>query len=144
MPVEDFVAPGDDGVDDVVELGELAGGVEVGEPVECFECAVTVIGLVEAVEFLECVPSGSQSWVGTRIFEVCDTGVPATTKSTWAEFAISVPAEVPTAKTSVDTVNRPRVNRIKVNFFMVLLPGAFKLVLRRSGCRQNPKKSRKN
>ena len=66
MPGQDLVAPGNDGVDDVMELGELAGDVEVGEPVKRFECAVTVIGLVEAVEFLEGVPAGSQPGVGGR------------------------------------------------------------------------------
>ena len=39
-PGQDLVAPGDDGVDDVMELAELAGGVEVGEPVERFEGGV--------------------------------------------------------------------------------------------------------
>ena len=63
MPGEDLVAPRDDGVDDVVELAEFAGGVEVGEPVKRLERAITVIG-PEAVELLEGVPAGSQSWVG--------------------------------------------------------------------------------
>ena len=54
----------DDGVDDVMELGELAGDVEVGEPVESFEGAIVVVGEVEAVEFLEGFPAGSQPWVG--------------------------------------------------------------------------------
>ncbi len=52
VPGEDLVAPGNDGVDDVMELWELAGDVEVGEPVERFERSVVVIGEVEAVEFL--------------------------------------------------------------------------------------------
>ena len=53
-----------DGVDDVVELGELAGDVEVGEPVERFEGAITVVGEVEAVEFLEGLPACLEPWVG--------------------------------------------------------------------------------
>ena len=58
MPGQDLVAPGNDGVDYVVELAKLAGGVEVGEPVESFEGAIVVVGLVEAVEFLE----GISAW----------------------------------------------------------------------------------
>ena len=64
MPGQDLVAPGNDGVDDVMELAKFAGGVEVGEPVESFEGAIVVVGLVEAVEFLEGFPAGSQPWVG--------------------------------------------------------------------------------
>ena len=60
MPVEDLVAPVDDGVDDVVELGQLAGGVEVGESVEGFEGTGAVVGLVEPIELLEGVPGVSQ------------------------------------------------------------------------------------
>ena len=37
VPGQDLVGPGDDGVDDVVELGQFAGLVEVTEPVECFK-----------------------------------------------------------------------------------------------------------
>ena len=55
---------GNDGVDYVVELAKFAGGVEVGEPVERFEGAIVVVGEVEAVEFLEGFPAGSQPWVG--------------------------------------------------------------------------------
>ena len=73
MPGQDLVAPGNDGVDDVMELWELAGDVEVGEPVKRFECAVTVVGLVEAVEFLEGFPSGSQPRVGVE--ELIEAGL---------------------------------------------------------------------
>ena len=66
VPGEDLVGPGDDGVDDVVELGQFAGLVEVAEPVECFEGAVVVVGEVEAVEFLECLPAGPQPRVGVE------------------------------------------------------------------------------
>ena len=50
----------------VVELGQLAGLVEVAEPVERFEGAVVVIGEVEAVELLECLPAGFKPWVGSK------------------------------------------------------------------------------
>ena len=43
MPGQDLVAPGNDGVDDVMELTELAGDVGVGEPVKRFERAIVVI-----------------------------------------------------------------------------------------------------
>ena len=56
MPGQDFVSPGDDGVDDFAELGKLAGGVEISEPSKRGECAVVVLGEVEAVELLEGVP----------------------------------------------------------------------------------------
>ncbi len=59
VPGEDLVGPGDDGVDDVVELGQLSGLVEVAEPSERFEGAVVVAGEVEAVELLEGLPAGS-------------------------------------------------------------------------------------
>ena len=52
VPGEDLVGAGDDGVDDVVELGQLCGLVEVLEPPEGFEGAVVVCGGVEAVELL--------------------------------------------------------------------------------------------
>ena len=58
VPGEYFCGPGDDGVHDGAELGQLAGGVEIGEPVEGFEGALFVVGEVEAVEFLEGRPAG--------------------------------------------------------------------------------------
>ena len=64
MPGQDLVAPGDDGVDDVMELTELTSGVKVGEPVESFEGAIVVVGEVETVELLEGISAGSQPWVG--------------------------------------------------------------------------------
>ena len=62
---EDFVAPGNDGVDDVVELAKFAGGVEVSEPVESFEGAIVVVGLVETVEssWRASQPARSLGWV---------------------------------------------------------------------------------
>ena len=66
MPGQDLVAPGNDGVDDGVELAKFAGGVEVSEPVESFEGAIVVVGEVEAVELLEGISAGPQSWVGCR------------------------------------------------------------------------------
>ena len=64
VPGEDLVGPGDDGVDCVVVLGQLAGLVEVAEPSEGLEGAVVVVGEVEAVELLQCLPAGPQAvWV---------------------------------------------------------------------------------
>ena len=64
MPGQDLVAPGNDGVDYVVELAKLAGGVEVSEPVESFAGAIVVVGEVEAVELLEGISAGPQAGVG--------------------------------------------------------------------------------
>ena len=36
MVGQDFFSPGDDGVDDLVVLGDLSGGVEVSEPSQGF------------------------------------------------------------------------------------------------------------
>ena len=66
VPVEDLVGPGDDGVDCVVVLGQLAGLVEVAEPSEGLEGAVVVVGEVEAVELLQCLPAGPQPRVGVE------------------------------------------------------------------------------
>ena len=66
MPGQDLVAPGNDGVDDGVELAKFAGGVEVSEPVESFEGAIVVVGEVEAVELMEGISAGSQPWVGVE------------------------------------------------------------------------------
>ena len=73
VPVEDLVGPGEDGVDGVVELAALAGGVEIGEPVQGLEGAVMVVGEVEAVQVLESVPSGSES--GVRSKELVESGL---------------------------------------------------------------------
>ena len=48
-------------VDDSVELGQVAGLVEVGEPVEGGEGAGFVGGEVETVQFAEGVPGGPQA-----------------------------------------------------------------------------------
>jgi hypothetical protein len=63
VPAKYFVGPCDDGVDYGVELGDLAGGVEVAEPVEGLEGALFVVGEVEAVEFLEGSPAGAEAGV---------------------------------------------------------------------------------
>ena len=52
VPVEDLVGPGDEGVDDVVELGKPAGLVEVAEPVEGGKGGIMVVCVVEASELL--------------------------------------------------------------------------------------------
>ena len=46
VPGEDLVGAGDDGVGDVVELGQHCGLVEVIEPSEGFEGAVVVLSIV--------------------------------------------------------------------------------------------------
>ena len=66
VPVEDLVGPCDERVDGVVVLGQLAGLVEVAEPPEGFEGAVIVVGGVEAVELLECLPAGFEAGVGVE------------------------------------------------------------------------------
>ena len=66
VPVEDLVGPGDDGVDCVVVLGQLASLVEVTEPSEGLEGAVVVVGEVEAVELLQCLPAGPAGGGGRR------------------------------------------------------------------------------
>jgi len=66
LPVEDLVTPGDDRVADAVVLRQFACGVEVGEPVQGLQGAGPVVGQVEAVELLECVPSGFESRVGVE------------------------------------------------------------------------------
>ena len=70
VPCEDLVAPCEHGVDDVVELDELAGGVEIGEPAQRVEGAGSVVGEVEAVEFLQRSPGHVESWVfGEELIE---------------------------------------------------------------------------
>ena len=73
VPGEYLVGPRNDGVDDVVELGYVAGGVEVAEPVEGFKGAVVVLGEVEAVEFLEGLPAGFEA--GVSLEEFVETGL---------------------------------------------------------------------
>ena len=57
VPVQDFVGPVEDGVHGVVVLGNLAGFVEVGEALKSVQGALEIVGLIEAVELLESVPS---------------------------------------------------------------------------------------
>ena len=57
MPVQDLVGPVQYGVHGVVVLGNLAGFVEVGEALKSVEGPLEVVGLIEAVELLESVPS---------------------------------------------------------------------------------------
>ena len=71
-----LVGPGDDGVDGVVVLGQLAGLVEVAEPSQGLEGAVVVVGEVEAVEFLQGLPAGPQAGVGVeQLVEAGPVGV---------------------------------------------------------------------
>ena len=58
---EDLFFPCDDGVHNVVVLGCLACGVEVGEPSEGLVGPVEVVGFVELVELLESVPGGAET-----------------------------------------------------------------------------------
>ena len=60
MVRQDFCSPGDDGVHNVVVLGDLAAGVEVSEPSQGLVGPVEVFGLIQLVELLERVPVGSQ------------------------------------------------------------------------------------
>ena len=64
VPGEDLGHVGDERVDDAMELGQVAGGVEVAEPVEGCECAGFVVGEVQAVQLAEGVSGGPQSGVG--------------------------------------------------------------------------------
>ena len=68
VPGQYFVGPRNDGVDDVMELGYLAGGAEVTEPPEGFKGAVVVLSKVEAVEFLEGLPAGFEAPVFVEEF----------------------------------------------------------------------------
>ena len=56
--------PGQEGVDGVAELGDLAGGVDVGEAVERCHRAFVVVGEIEAVQFAERVPGCFEPWMG--------------------------------------------------------------------------------
>ena len=47
-------------------LGQLAGLVEVAEPSEGLEGALVVVGEVEAVELLQCLPAGFEAGVGVE------------------------------------------------------------------------------
>ena len=60
---EDAGHGGDEGVDDLVKLGQVAGGVEVAEPVKSCQGAGFVVGEVQAVQFVGCFPSGAQAGV---------------------------------------------------------------------------------
>ena len=57
----------------MVELGEFAGGVEVTEPVEGLKSAVTVVGEVETVEFLQRLPTSFET--GVFIEQRVETGL---------------------------------------------------------------------
>lgn len=57
VPGQDLVGLGDDGVDYVVELRQLAGLVEVTESSERFEGAVVALDEVEVVELLKGLPA---------------------------------------------------------------------------------------
>ena len=65
MVGQDLCSPNDDRVHDVVVFGDLAGGVEIGEPSQRLVGLIEVVGFVELVELLERVPGGSQD-VGER------------------------------------------------------------------------------
>ena len=63
VPGQDLVGPCDEGVDYVVELGQLAGFVEVTEPPEGLQGTGAVVGEAEAIEFLEGLPAGVETRV---------------------------------------------------------------------------------
>ena len=60
MVGQDLCSPGNDAVHDLAVLGDLAGGVEVGEPSQRLVGPVEVFGLIQLEELLERVPRGSQ------------------------------------------------------------------------------------
>ncbi len=67
--------PGEERVDDVAELGYLAGAVDVREPVERFEGAFSVLGEVEAVQLAERCPCSLEPRVGgEEAVEACSLG----------------------------------------------------------------------
>ncbi len=64
VPVEDLVGPLDDGV------GEVGGGVEIGEPAERLKGCFAIIGEVDAVELLERLPRSVEAGVfGEELIE---------------------------------------------------------------------------
>ena len=63
MVGQDLFSPCDDGVHNLVVCGDLAGGVEIGEPSQRLVGLVPVVGLVE---FLESVPRGSETGMGVE------------------------------------------------------------------------------
>ena len=63
---QDLFPPGDDGVHDLAVFGDLACGVEVGEPSQRLVGLIEVVGFVELVELLERLPRGSQAGVSVE------------------------------------------------------------------------------
>ena len=68
---------GEQRVDDLVELGQVAGLVEIGESVEGGEGAGLVVGEVQAVQLAEGVPGVAQPRVASKM------------ASSWARWASS-------------------------------------------------------
>ena len=64
VPVEDLFVPWEEGVDGVAGLGDLAGAVDVREPVQGGLRAVAVAGEIEAVQLAERVPGCLKPWMG--------------------------------------------------------------------------------
>ena len=76
MVGQDLFSPGDDRVHDLVVFGDLAGGVEVGEPSQRLVGPVEVVGFVDPVELLERVPRGTQPWMSfEQPIQVLSVGV---------------------------------------------------------------------
>jgi hypothetical protein len=67
VPDQGLVGPGDNGVDDVMELGQPSGLVEVVEPIERVEGSLAVVGEVEPVELLQRPPGRSEPRVAVRV-----------------------------------------------------------------------------
>ena len=61
VPVQDLVGPTQYGVHGVVVLRYLPAVVEVGETLESLEGALEIVGLIQAVEFLQSVPGHLQT-----------------------------------------------------------------------------------
>ena len=55
-----------------MELGQVAVGIEIAEPVKGGERAGFVVGEVQAVQLCECLPSGAQA--GMRLKEALEVG----------------------------------------------------------------------
>jgi hypothetical protein len=64
--VEDLGLPGDEGVDYVVELGQLAGLVQVAVAPEGRQGTLAVVGEVEPVELLQGSPSRAEAGVAAK------------------------------------------------------------------------------
>ena len=61
MVGQDLCSPGDDRVHNFAVFGDLAGGVEIGEPSQRLVGRVEVVGFVDPVELLESGLGGTET-----------------------------------------------------------------------------------